>query len=81
MRTIDIRQAKIQLSLLVDQVANGEPFIITKAGKPVAKVTSLDSPEVVQVRRIGFLAGQITVPHDFNHIGAAGIERQFGLSD
>jgi prevent-host-death family protein len=79
--TINIHQAKTHLSRLVDQAAKGEPFVIAKAGKPVAKVTSLDAPEGAQVRRIGFMAGQITVPDDFDRMGEAEIQRLFGLSD
>ncbi len=81
MLTINIHQAKTHLSRLVDQAAKGEPFVIAKAGKPVAKVTSLDAPEGAQVRRIGFMAGQITVPDDFDRMGEAEIQRLFGLSD
>ncbi|HVY34008.1 MAG TPA: type II toxin-antitoxin system prevent-host-death family antitoxin [Caulobacteraceae bacterium] len=81
MLTINIHQAKTHLSRLVDQAAKGEPFVIAKAGKPLAKVTSIDAPEGAQIRRIGFLAGQIMVPDDFDHMGAAEIERLFGLSN
>ncbi len=81
MLTVNIHQAKTHLSRLVDQAAKGESFVIAKAGKPVAKVTSLDAPEGAQVRRIGFMAGQISVPDDFDRMGAAQIERLFGLSD
>jgi prevent-host-death family protein len=78
MQTINIHEAKTQLSKLVDQAAKGEPFIIAKAGKPLVKVTALDTPTAGQMRRLGFLAGEITVPEDFDRMGAEEIEQLFG---
>lgn len=80
MRTVNIHDAKTQLSRLVDQAAKGEPFIIAKAGKPMVKVIPLGAPEVAERKRIGFLAGQIRVPDDFDRMGAAEIEQLFGAS-
>ena len=79
MQTFNIHDAKTQLSRLVDQAAKGEPFIIAKAGKPLVKVMALEAPEASQVRRLGFLAGQIAVPADFDEMGAAEIEKLFGV--
>ena len=67
MVTITIHEAKTQLSKLVDRAANGETFVITRAGKPLVKVTALDTPANPQ--RLGFLAGEITVPNDFDSMG------------
>jgi prevent-host-death family protein len=78
MQTINIHEAKTQLSRLVEQAAQGEPFVIAKAGKPLVKVMALNAPEAGQRRRLGFMAGQIAVPDDFDRIGAAEIERLFG---
>ena len=69
-RTVSIHEAKTQLSKLVDQAAKGEPFIIAKAGKPLVKVCALDAPTSGQMRRLGFMAGQITVPDDFDTMGS-----------
>jgi prevent-host-death family protein len=68
-RTFNIHEAKTHLSLLVDQAANGEPFAIAKGGKPLVKVVPLNAPEARQIKRIGFLAGQIDVPDDFDTMG------------
>ena len=78
MKKINIHAAKTHLSKLVDEAAAGETFIIAKAGKPMVKVVALDAPTGKQVRRIGFLEGQISVPDDFNTMGADEIERMFG---
>lgn len=77
MRTVNIHEAKTQLSRLVDQVAQGEPFVIAKAGKPVAKVVPLDAPTSARPRRLGFLSGQIKVPDDFDTMGSDVIDAMF----
>jgi prevent-host-death family protein len=77
--TINIHEAKTQLSKLVDKAAKGEPFIIAKAGKPLVKVTMLEAPVGKQVRRMGFMAGQIKVPADFDSMGRTEIEELFGV--
>jgi prevent-host-death family protein len=68
-RTINIHEAKTQLSQLVDQAAKGESFIIAKAGKPLVKVIALNAPEPSQMKRRGFMAGEIAVPDDFDRMG------------
>ena len=78
MRTVNIHEAKTHLSKLVDQAARGEPFVIAKAGKPLVRVTAVDAPSGGQVRRLGFMAGQIAVPDDFDRMGSAEIARLFG---
>ena len=68
MRTVNIHEAKTHLSKLVEAAANGEPFIIAKAGKPLVKVVALDAPAVP--RRIGFLVGAVdwSIPDDFDRM-------------
>ncbi len=79
MQTINIHEAKTHLSRLVDQAANGEPFVIAKAGKPLVKVIALSAPEAAgQIKRLGFLQGQLSVPDDFDHMGREEIEQLFG---
>ena len=77
MRIINIHDAKTQLSRLVELAARGEPFIIAKAGKPMVKVVALDAPEAGEIRRLGFLAGQIQVPDDFDRMGDEAISQLF----
>jgi prevent-host-death family protein len=78
MKTVNIHQAKTQLSKLIEEASKGESFIIAKAGKPVVRVTALNAPTGAQVRRLGFMAGQISVPDDFDRMGQEEIERSFG---
>ncbi len=76
-RIVNIHEARTQLSKLVDQAAKGEPFIIAKAGKPLVKVCALDASTSGQMRRLGFMAGQITVPDDFDTMGSREIRALF----
>jgi antitoxin (DNA-binding transcriptional repressor) of toxin-antitoxin stability system len=76
MVTVNMHEAKTQLSTLVDRAVTGEAFVIAKAGKALVKVTALDAPAAPQ--RLGFLAGEIAVPRDFDRMGEAQIEALFG---
>ncbi|MBN9509567.1 MAG: type II toxin-antitoxin system Phd/YefM family antitoxin [Alphaproteobacteria bacterium] len=78
MRTVNIHEAKTHLSRLIEQAAKGEPFVIAKAGKPMVKVVPIGAPAEGAARRLGFLAGQIAVPDDFDRMGSAEIEALFG---
>lgn len=77
MQTYNIHDAKTQLSRLVEMAAKGESFVIAKAGRPMVKVIALDTPEPSQIKRFGFMAGQIKVPNDFNTMGADEIQAMF----
>jgi prevent-host-death family protein len=79
MVTVNIHEAKTQLSKLVDQAVKGEAFVIAKAGKPLVKVTALEAPPAL--RRLGFLEGEITVPEDFNRMGEGEIASLFGSGE
>lgn len=78
MQSINMHEAKTRLSQLVARAAKGESFIIAKAGKPVARVTAFDSPEPSQQKKIGFMAGEFTVPDDFDRMGQNEIIDMFG---
>ena len=68
MTTVNIQEAKTQLSSLVDRAAQGETVIISKAGKAMAKLAPLDAANVDTSRRFGSLRGQITFPDDFDRM-------------
>ncbi len=76
MVTVNIHEAKTQLSKLVDRAVKGEAFVIAKAGKPLVKVAALDAPQ--QPQRLGFMTGEIAVPDDFNRMGEGEIAALFG---
>ena len=77
-KIVNIHEAKQHLSKLVKQASKGESFVIAKAGKPIVKVTQLSTPVGADVRRLGFMAGYISVPDDFDRIGQEEIEALFG---
>ena len=64
MRTVNIHEAKTHLSRLVEEVSEGEEIIIARAGKPVARL--VPAKKVRGRRKLGFLAGKLKVPADFD---------------
>ena len=78
MKSVNIHEAKTNLSRLVAEAAKGEAFVIAKAGKPLVKVVPLDAPAPNKKRRLGFMAGRIKVPDDFDRMGEEEIARLFG---
>jgi len=79
MQTVNIHQAKTQLSKLIEEAVNGESFIIAKAGKPLVKVTRLDAPVPQAKKRFGFMSGQVQVPNDFDEMAKDEIAKLFGM--
>ncbi|MGK6316120.1 type II toxin-antitoxin system Phd/YefM family antitoxin [Neorhizobium sp. DT-125] len=76
MKTVNIHEAKTHLSRLVEEAANGEGFVIAKAGKPMVKVVPLgEAPK--KKRRAGFLKGYAQIPENFNTMFAKEIEEMF----
>ena len=51
--------------------------MIARAGKPLVRVEALEAAPASPARRLGFLAGRIAVPEDFDRMGGAEIERLF----
>lgn len=78
MQTFNIHEAKTHLSRLIEMAAQGTPFIIAKAGRPLVKVTALTTPEAHQEKRLGFMAGKINRPDDFDRMGETEIGQLFG---
>jgi prevent-host-death family protein len=78
MLTVNIHQAKTHLSRLIEAAVKGEPFVIAKAGKPLVKVVAIEPLQTPPVRRRGFMAGEITVPEDFDRMGEDEIAGRFG---
>lgn len=59
-----MHEAKTNLSRLVDEVAAGKDVVITRAGRPVARLVPLDS--ATEPRRPGALRGAIRIADDFD---------------
>jgi prevent-host-death family protein len=62
--SVNIHDAKTQLSKLVDRAAAGSEIIIAKAGNPVARLVPL--AQATRPRKLGALKGKIKVPDDFD---------------
>jgi prevent-host-death family protein len=77
MQTINIHEAKTHLSRLVEDAAHGNSFIIAKAGKPMVKVVPLADEAVSSNHKTGFMAGEISVPDDFDRIESSALIELF----
>jgi len=77
MKTVNIHEAKTHLSRFIELAVLGESFVIAKAGKPLVQVTAVGAPPGPP-ERLGFLATEMSIPDDFDHMGAAEIEELFG---
>ena len=65
MQQVSIHEVQVNFSRLVEQTANGEPFVITQSGKPMLTVSAYTlSPAPALCD--SFLKGRVTVPEDFN---------------
>ena len=63
--TVNIFEAKTNLSKLIELVEQGQEVVIARAGKPVARLTRLEPAK----RRIqyGALKGKIWIADDFDN--------------
>jgi len=66
MSTVNMHDAKTQLSSLVEKALAGEEVIIARAGKPLVKLTPITKDE--SPRLPGRLKGQIWIADDFDAV-------------
>ncbi len=64
MQTVNIYEAKTQLSKLVDLASSGTDVIIARAGKPAARLTALKEEKRPIV--FGLLEGEGWIAEDFD---------------
>lgn len=74
MKTVNIHEAKTNLSRLVEAAVHGEPFVIARAGKPAVKVTQVEQEAP---RRVGFLEGAYSIPENFDRMEEDRIRAMF----
>jgi len=55
---------------LIEKQSRESPSSLPRPAKPVVRVTAIDAPLPLAVRRTGFLAGQISVPRISDRLGA-----------
>jgi len=76
MQTVNIHEAKTQLSKLVARAAAGEAIVVAKGGKPAALLCPLE--DAPKKRKLGWLQGQIEVPNDIKTPFKDEIDAMFG---
>jgi prevent-host-death family protein len=62
--TVNMHEAKSQLSRLVARVQEGEEILIAKSGKPVARLMRLEGKKAA--RRLGTAKGKVRIGKDFD---------------
>jgi prevent-host-death family protein len=79
MKTINICAAKSQFSRLVKEAAAGEEIVITKAGKPMARLVALDRNKFARIP--GALKGMIRVKKNFDDPLPPELAHAFGMDE
>ena len=77
MKTINLDAAKTHLSKFVKEVEAGNEIIIARNGRPVARLVPLKTP--TKQRKLGTLAGKVSVKDNFDHPLPPTINKAFGL--
>jgi prevent-host-death family protein len=63
--TVNLYEAKTQLSSLVERAAGGEEIVIAKAGKPKARLVAAEAPPSPRYK-IGGWEGKVWTAEDFD---------------
>lgn len=64
MQTVNIHEAKTNLSRLIEAVVEGDEVVIAKAGKPMVRIVPFAKQKTP--RRLGGLKGKIRIADDFD---------------
>lgn len=62
MKQVSVREAKSQLSRPLQEVAAGQDSVITRSGRPVAKLVTVEEGQPI----FGIDQGRFVVPEDFD---------------
>lgn len=76
MATVNLYDAKTNLSHLVERAADGEEIVIAKNGRPMARLVPLGRRS--GPRPLGRFAGQITIGADFDAPLPDALAKAFG---
>ncbi len=66
MQATNMHDAKTHFSKLIKRVRNGEEILISKAGKPVAKIIPYE--QGIKPRRPGYWRGKVEIAEDFDEL-------------
>lgn len=61
---VSVTEAKARLSALIDRAVAGEEIVITRHGRPVAKLVAADA--LGKPRKLGLLKGRVRISPDFD---------------
>ena len=64
--TVNVYEAKTRLSALLAEVETGGEVVIARAGRPVARLISIDAP--IRQRQPGAWKGRIHIQDDFDEL-------------
>lgn len=78
MKTVNIHEAKTQLSRLINQVTLGESIIIARAGRPVAQLIPLKA--IKKTRLLGLGKAIYTFPANFDSLHTGEIQTMFEVN-
>ena len=77
MKQLNLYEAKTHFSKVINHVAEtGETYIIARNGTPMVKIVPVTAAD--KVSRLGFMAGEISAPENFNELSAEEIAGMFG---
>ena len=66
MKICSVSEAKAQLSALLEAVLGGDEVVISRAGRPVARLVPYSEPQ--KLRQPGAMAGEIWIASDFDEL-------------
>ena len=75
MQTVNIHEAKTQLSRFIDQATLGESIIIARAGRPVARLMPLEA--IKKTRQLGLGKAVYSLPTSFDILHTVEIQAMF----
>ncbi len=78
MQTVNIHEAKTQLSRFIDQATLGESIIIARAGRPVARLVPLEAVKKTRLLGLGKLT--YSLPANFDTLHSDAIQNMFEAS-
>jgi prevent-host-death family protein len=64
MKTVNVHEAKTNLSKILAEVERGEEYILARAGKPIARLSPIRKRSVETTA--GKWAGRVTISPDFD---------------
>ena len=77
MHQVTVHEAKTHLSRLLREIVDGEEVVITRSGRPVARLVPIEEDRPV----FGVDEGRFVVPDDFDDPLDEGLLRAFEGSD